>query len=232
MAGIITHLIVAREILKLLPENIITEEDQFYAGSIAPDAIHAREGFVRADKKHTHFRDDIPDKEFGMPNNLELFHNRIADFIRQNRKADKELLDLNRGYVVHLLTDELYLLTIRQEYIEAVRTKGIIQSDKEFFHGIVTDMTRNDELLADRYPEMDKIGSKLEHVTSHEISGLLSKDELEASRGWVLWRFFKEQRELLQPIHISYDRTLEFIHMAAADITRRLSEGGSLPRMF
>ncbi|MDF2537818.1 MAG: hypothetical protein K0S76_839, partial [Herbinix sp.] len=113
MAGIFVHLVIAREIIKQLPKGVISEEDLFYAGSIAPDAIHAREGFVRAEKKHTHLRDDIPDMDFGMTENLALFHKRVSDFIINCTDEKDDLLDLYRGYVVHLLTDELFMLTVR-----------------------------------------------------------------------------------------------------------------------
>ena len=115
MAGTITHLAVAYEILKELPDGIITNQDLFYAGSLAPDTIHARKGFIRSDKKHTHLRDDIADMDFHTLENLTLFHNRVTDFINDNLVRKDDLIDLYRGYVVHLLTDETTLRIILLE---------------------------------------------------------------------------------------------------------------------
>ncbi|MBH1941534.1 hypothetical protein I5677_11575 [Mobilitalea sibirica] len=232
MAGIAAHLIIAREIQKLLPKGTIKEEGMFYAGSIAPDAIHAREGFVREDKRHTHLRDDIRDMEFLKEENLALFHQRVTDFILTSRKKEGGVLDLYRGYVVHILTDELYMRTLRYEFVETMKTLGISQSDREFFHRIVEDMTRNDYLLMSNYKEMAEIRAKLENVKSYEIKNMLSEQELTNSRNWVIQKYFVEKHDCLNPIYISYERTLEFIELASRDIVERLSEGGSLTRMF
>lgn len=232
MAGIAVHLIIARKMIKLLPQGTIKEEGLFYAGSIAPDAIHARENYVRAYKKHTHLRDDIPDRDFTGGSYLNLFHKRVADFIFEYRDRKDGLLDVYRGYVVHLLTDELFLITLRQEMVRVMAEQGIDQNDRKFFNNAVTDMNRNDVLLTDHYPEMDEIRRKLEIVKPFQIDNMLSEFELSGSREWVMNRFFHEKHEIIQPEYISFDRTKEFITIATADIVERLSEGGSLPRMF
>lgn len=232
MAGIATHLIIAREILKLLPKGTIREEGLFYAGSIAPDAIHAREGFVRKDKNHTHFRDNIPERDFVLGENLELFHQRVIGFIIKNRDRTDGLLDLYRGYVAHILTDELYMLTIRQEFVQFMEKRGIDQYDPEFIRSIITDMTRNDDLMMKSYTGMEEVKSYLENIPPYQIHDLLSEEELTISRNWVLQRYFYEEINVKEPIYITYDRTLEFIQMSVKDIITRLSQGGNLPSMW
>jgi len=232
MAGIIAHLAIAREILKLLPKNTIENEGLFYAGSIAPDAIHARESFVRAEKKHIHLRDDIPDKDFAIIENLELFHKRVADFITINIVRDDALLDLYRGFVVHILTDELFVLTIRQEFTEAMEELGIAQSDKAYYNNIITDLNRNDALLVKKCVGLEEVRLQLEQVKPYQVEGYLSEKELNDSRYWVINQHYCEVQENKEPDYISYERMLDFIHMAAENIAKRLSEGGNLPRMF
>lgn len=232
MAGIFTHLVIAKEILKLLPKGTIINEGLFYAGSIAPDAIHAREGFVRAEKKHTHLRDNIPDNEFGYEENLSLFHRRVSDFIRNNDEKKDGFWDLYRGYVVHVLSDELFILTVRQEFCKEMEQLGIAQIGKEFYFNILTDMNRNDILLTRNYGGIEEIKLQLERVSTHQIEGFLSEKEINSSREWVIYRYFYEEHELLEPIYITYERMLEYIKVASKDIVARLSEGGSLPRMF
>jgi hypothetical protein len=231
MAGLATHLIVAREVVQLLPEDTIHNIGQFYSGSIAPDAIHAREGFVRADKKHTHLRDNIPDDVFHEKENTRLFHKRITNLILKYR-GEKEYIDFFRGYLVHLLTDELFVLSIRREFTEKMKQLGIASGDKEYYAYIVTDMNRNDFLLVENYEGIKEIRHHLENVEDIAIGKLLSKDEIHASRDWVINRYFSKPNQVEQPVYISYSRMLEFVHMAAEDIVFRLSGRGNLPKLL
>ncbi|MDF2544819.1 MAG: hypothetical protein K0S47_4537 [Herbinix sp.] len=232
MAGLIVHLVIANEMIKLLPEGTIKNEGLFYAGVIAPDAIHAREGFVRADKKHTHLRDDIADKDFGKEENLSLFHQRVAEFILKNRNRNEAELDLYRGYVAHILTDELFMLTVRQEFCDIMKQKGVEQSDREFYDCIMTDLHCNDCCTAKYFAVLDDIMEKLEHVIPYEVEGFLSQQELTNSRNWVIRHCQEGKLCDEQPVYFTFDRIQEFITMAAEDIVARLSAGGKLPQML
>ncbi|HCA69750.1 MAG TPA: hypothetical protein DEP17_04885, partial [Lachnospiraceae bacterium] len=64
------------------------------------------------------------------------------------------------------------------------------------------------------------------------IGELLSKDEIHASRDWVINRYFSKPNQVEQPVYISYSRMLEFVHMAAEDIVFRLSGRGNLPKLL
>lgn len=238
MAGLATHLIIAREVLKLLPEGSIKEKGDYYTGSIAPDAIHSRVGFVRADKKHTHLRDNIPDDDFHEKENLSIFHSRISDLI-EKCKCCEEYLDFHRGYLVHLLTDELFVLNIRRDFTEQMKERGVATSDREYYTSIVTDMNRIDFLLIEDYEGIDEIKVSLENAKDIAMEGLLSKQEIRDSRNWVINRYFSNRNKTGQtelqaqlPVYINYDRMLEFIPFAAQDIAYRLSGKGNLPRIL
>lgn len=231
MAGVITHMVIASEICKRLPKDMIQDEGLLYLGTLAPDAIHAREGYVRAYKKHTHLRDDIYDWDFAKDSYHSLFLHRVEDFILKNSQKD-EIIDLYRGYVIHLLTDELFVLTIRDEFCNRMESLGISQTDKEFMTYIVTDMYRNDYLLVKNYDGINNIRIRMEQVPVCEVEGYLSRNEMKSSRDWMIRQNFIEQHELFNPVYISYDRMTEFINFAAENILERLSEGGSLPRML
>lgn len=232
MAGVITHLVIAREIDKLLSDGTIVDKGLFYAGAFAPDAIHARENYVRTDKKHTHLRDNIMDKDFITEENLTLFHQRVANFIMDNSLKEEGLQDMYRGYVIHLLTDELYMLTLRAEFCETMEKLGISQSDKEFFTYIVEDMYRNDFILTNNYEGIEEIRKHLEEVKSFQIRGFLSEKEISDCKDWLGRHYFIEKCEVLEPVYISHEKTLDFIKLATTNIVERLSEGGSLPRMW
>lgn len=232
MAGVITHMVIAREIEKQLPPGTIKDPGLFYLGNLAPDAIHARENYQRAYKRHTHFRDDILDKDFELEKNRFLFQQRLTDFILKNRDRTDGLLDLYRGYVCHIITDELFLLSIRKEFCSLMETMGILQHDSRFFDFIVTDMNRNDLLLVHNYEDSHLIRSELEQVPVHPVIGYLTELEMRISRDWLIHRHFIEENDLKEPLYISYDRTVNFIQMASAEIIKELTQDCKLPRMF
>ncbi len=227
-----THMVIARELNKHLQKGIIKDMDLFYLGNLAPDSIHAREGYLRIYKKHTHLRDDIPDKDFGKEENLVLFHERVTRFILENRDSWDGLEDLYRGYVVHILTDELFVLTIREEFNKTVEKLGIIQGEPIYIDYIITDMIRNDYLLVKNYEGMDEIRRQIEGVPIYPIRGYLTEKEMSISRDWMVRQYFYEENQCLQPRYITYERILTFIQLSVENIINRLSEGGSLPRMF
>lgn len=232
MAGVITHLVIAKEILKLIPEGTIKKPELFYLGSLAPDAVHARDGYERAHKKHSHFRDDIPDKDFETPGNYKIYQDRLVNFINVNKDRKDGLIDFYLGYVVHILTDELFVLSIRKEFCETMEKMGISQNDRPFFEYIVGDMNRNDILLVYRYEGINEIKDYMEKVTAYPVAGYISKQEMSDCRDWLVRQHFYEKQELPEPNYISYERTLDFIYTAAEEIVKRLSEGRSLPRML
>lgn len=232
MAGIFVHLVIAREIIKQLPQGTIVNEALFYAGSIAPDAIHAREGFVRADKKHTHLRDDIPDSELERWEHQLLFHKRVTNFIQKHQNSKSLLSDLYRGYVVHILTDELFILTVRKEFSKAMEQLGLIDKDQKYYEYILTDINRNDLILSANYNEKLEIKEKLKEVRPHYLEGYLSEEELRSSLEWAYHRYFCEDHILLEPVYMSQKSILAFIDLAVKNIIERLSEGGNLPRIL
>ena len=75
-------------------------------------------------------------------------------------------------------------------------------------------------------------GEKLEKAKTYPIEGLISKEELCKCKKWVIQHHFIEKNEVLEPVYISYERTLKFIHRAAENIVKRLSTGESFPKIF
>ncbi len=232
MAGVITHMVIAREIIKRLPKDTIREESLFYLGNLAPDAIHAREGYIRAFKKHTHFRDDILDADFELPENRLLFHKRLAEFISQNKDRTDDLFDLYLGYAAHVLTDELFMLTVRKEFCEVMKGQGIAQTDPGFFENIVGDMNRNDLLLVRNYEDIEEVKKKLLQAEVYPVENYISFQEMQVCTDWMIRRHFFEEYQPEQPLYISYQRTLSFIREAAEYVISKLTEVGSPIRML
>ena len=232
MAGVITHMVIAKEIQKLLPEGMINNPGLYYLGVLAPDAIHAREGYIREYKRHTHFRDNIMDSEFEQEDNYSRYQERLMEFIHRNRDRRDGLVDLYRGYVVHIITDELFVLTIRKDFCKTMEQQGIGQYEQPFFDLIIGDMNRNDMLLAKNYPDIDEIKKCLEKVPIHGVEGYLSESEMRKSRDWLMQRHFSDQYDDAIPKYISYEKIVSFVHSATEIIIKKLSDDESSFRMF
>ena len=232
MAGLITHMVIAREIIKLLPEGTIQEEGLFYLGNLAPDAIHAREGYIRDFKKHTHFRDNIRDIDFLQKENQIAYRKRLEEFIATHRHRNDGLYDLYRGYVAHILSDELFIRTVRAEFCEAMDKLNIAQNDPRFFEYIICDMNRNDMLLVKQYDDIEEVKRHIEQVPIHPIDDLLSYQEMKDSMEWLIRRHFYEESELIPPVYISYDRTVAFVQAAAEEVVAKLTKKDGRIRMF
>ena len=93
------HLAVAKHILDNHPE--IKKPEQFYLGSLAPDAVHFREGFHRQMKKTSHLC--VGDQPWGKNTNVGEWADSALSYLAEHR--DSQHIDLIRGYVAHTLLD-------------------------------------------------------------------------------------------------------------------------------
>jgi len=232
MAGVITHLAIANKIIKALPDGIITNKELFYAGSIAPDLIRMREGVVRADKKHAHMRDNIADIEFSKRENLAMFHNRVTNFINDNISKENNIIDLYRGYVVHVLSDEMFLLTIRPDFVIEMDKLGIVPTDILFRDKIFHDLDCHDFRILKDNSEIKEICNLLKNVELHSVHDYITDKELSRGISWVIEKYIIQEYEVSQPIYIPHEKTLTYIEETAQNIISRLSDGVVFPRIF
>lgn len=157
MAGSVEHMAVAVELLRedqrqqggfLKLKNPV----HFVLGNLAPDGIMSRKGYVRSMKMHTHFRDGIPDWEFTREDHQKVFHQRIRSFCAQMLLEPALDRDLYLGYVTHILTDEIFMKTIRQEFMEKIAAIGLTDRDAETFEHFTYDVNQIDFRLGREYP--------------------------------------------------------------------------------
>ena len=157
MAGSVEHMAVAVELLRedqrqqgsfLKLKNPV----HFVLGNLAPDGIMSRKGYVRSMKMHTHFRDGIPDWEFTREDHQKVFHQRIRSFCVQMLSEHALDQDLYPGYVTHILTDEIFMKTIRQEFMEKIAAIGLTDRDAETFEHFTYDVNQIDFRLGREYP--------------------------------------------------------------------------------
>jgi len=224
MAGSITHLAIANKIIKKLGNGIIKDEGFLYAGSIAPDAIHARKEYMREFKKITHLKDGISGKDFNKEENLVVFYEKINLFIDKYVKLNDSNIDLYRGYIIHVLTDELFYSSIREEFVKDMEQVGILQTDREFYTRHMRDIDNNNFMLASKLSDLDIIFLKLQKLGAYEIKDILKEDELRASRNWIINKFSNLPETMTEGIYIGYNQMIRFIDEASVDIVRRLSD--------
>ncbi|WBW96203.1 zinc dependent phospholipase C family protein [Oceanirhabdus sp. W0125-5] len=232
MAGIITHLEIANRIINTLPDGIIKDKGLFYAGSIAPDLIRMREGVVRADKKHSHMRDNIADLDFNKKENLSTFYNRVTNFINDNMSKESNINDLYRGYVVHILSDERFLLKVRPDFVMDMHKLGIVPTDILFRDKIFYDLDSHDFRLLEDNNELKEICTLLKDVELHSVHDFITEEEISRGIDWVIEKYINKENEVSEPIYISNNKISAYIDETANNIISRLSDGVMFPRIF
>ena len=249
MAGSVEHMAVAVELLRedqRQQGSFLKLKDpvHFVLGNLAPDGIMSRKGYVRSMKMHTHFRDGIPDWEFTREDHQKVFHQRIHSFCAQMLLEPALDRDLYLGYVTHILTDEIFMKTIRQEFMEKIAAIGLTDRDAETFEYFTYDVNQIDFRLGREYPGIkcakdclrcEDPCSILEMVEPErkadpdaakpaERAAMIISEELADSREWVRNFFFDRAPAPQKPVYYTYDRAVEFIGEAAAFIKQKLPE--------
>jgi hypothetical protein len=216
MAGTITHLAIADKLYDILGCSKIKNYPLFLGGNIAPDAAHAKKNYQRLDKKHTHLTNGINAYGYGQPEAAKLFRTRINDFIEKYYFPATENKDLYLGYIVHLLTDEFYLLSVYKQLEDIFIFNGANPNEPDFQKNLF------DEVITRWYEPNRPIGSvgidykkffeedvricdfsmthytfkhntvvALKAVWDYEITDYLSANELNISKRWVINTLFK-----------------------------------------
>lgn len=264
-----------------------SERGMFISGAVAPDAIMSEKGYTRAMKMHTHFRDGIPDREFGKKENLNLFQKRLMDFCderlggsevtgqikaeyagerngpdedsltREGGVTEKEIINIEKkaadtdkvtvntekkadavncrsnikegifefylGYIVHMITDELFMLKCRPVFFRNAKAAGIDIDDPSVFDVFSKDTDAVDFRLAADAPESGYIKSVLENVKGYSVPGLISGKALEDSRVWALNRYFYRRPGCFRAKYLTYENMEQFIKNTVDALLRRIT---------
>lgn len=240
MAGTMVHLVTADMLSQKLKDMEIEtplnstklDTDYFIAGNICPDGIMARHDYVRDMKKHTHFRDGIMDYDFYKEENLALFRHRLTSFIKENlEKLETDAMrSLYLGYWAHMVTDEIFMLQIRPEFLKNISVIGLTEYDMETFKYFSKDVDIIDFRLANEYEGTERIYNTLLHIKPYEIFDMITEEELTSSRNWILKYFFEtEHKDIVPPVYISYEIMWQFIHRAVNVIEEKLKNSPFMP---
>jgi hypothetical protein len=218
MAGTIQHMATALALLKHWEETAggigISSVDAFLVGNISPDSIMSRQGYQRSMKMHTHFRDGICDHDFARQDNLSLFHERIAGFAKTAFQDSSMERDLVLGYIAHILTDEIFMLTIRPSFMEKIAVLGLTDQDEETFEHFTDDVNQIDFRLVREYPRMERVRACLDRAKPYHITEMITEKEIGDSIQWILDFYFRHTPTPRTPVYYTYEEALEFIRRA------------------
>ncbi len=213
MAGTMVHFTVAYQLMKPFVGSLW--EGRYYAGSVAPDGIHCREGYQRSMKMITHFRDGIPDDDFHRPEMYEVFLHRLESFMREREDCKADMQPVYLGYLVHVLTDAYFVRTIREEFVASMAREGKTVKNEAFFEEFTFDVNQIDFWLATKMPVLREIESWVLRIPAIDVPGYLTRQELSDSREWIWQMYFEGERVAEQTRHIPFARIPEFIRQCA-----------------
>lgn len=222
MPGTIVHFLVVNKILDKLSDKILVNRGLLYAGSIAPDAVHALPDYVRDDKRISHLRTDIRDAHFHLKESLELFNNRIENFIEKNMTSRDKDYDFYLGYLIHLYTDELFILTVRMAYNNWRSLKGKTKIDKEFYKPFINDVELMDSHILCKLKNKEEIIDELEKIDRPLTILNLDDKSLRISRLWVINNKLKNNVIVDNTEFMTTKQIMGFVEVASETIFNRL----------
>lgn len=240
MPGTILHLAIADKVYSILGDGVIKNLPLFFGGNIAPDAIHAKKEYQRADKKHSHLCDGIHLYGYGYPEKVQLFKDRINAFIEKYYTTAGEDRDLYLGYVVHLLVDEFYTLSVFERLENHLRNNGgnpnepgfrkkladeISDDPQEYneaYVGFFSETSSVFDISANDYEFKQNAVDVLEAVWDYEIKGYISANEININKRWVINTFFKSKKVKSND---NRETAIKFVDLAAKNIIERLCKG-------
>lgn len=188
MPGPIMHLFITDRVYQSLPNNTGIDRALMLAGSLAPDAVHAKPDYNRQHKKTSHLKEELSDWDFHESNNQQVFKQRIGLFIANMMKKEREVQSYYLGYLCHLLTDAVFVLSLRSVIIDgACKASG--KTGKEVGPEEIYQETDGlDHHIASRYSALDEIVTLLESVESMPVEDYVDKTDTRLSKEWVVRR--------------------------------------------
>lgn len=221
MAGTITHLVIADQLLQPLQ---IQHPALFYCGNLAPDAIMAREGYQREMKRHTHFKDGIRLGDLHLSECYQTYRHTFQAFIDRFLCPGAPDYELYLGYVTHMLADEVFILTLRDAHVQKLRNEGRNPDDPDYFAAFGRDVDLNDWRLVREYTFQHTMPHILQTQQNYEIPGYITCEELQTSKAFIIQKNFLTHHEECAPTVFSYEENQRFIRNACDYIQKAIRD--------
>jgi hypothetical protein len=196
------HLAIA---VRLVVGKSVASRPEFYLGSLAPDAIHMRDGTDRADKLRTHLR-----VQWNPPDPTDI-HALLVSY----QHCPEPLPSFTMGYAAHLLADRLWKTTILA-WLEQV-TPELDRTARDKLYYLETDQV--DFNLYRRMEWREDVWRQLAQATAPDLSPLLSADEISRWRDHTLhWFGELMQDPNIEPQYITDHLVDDFIEQAVRQV--------------
>jgi len=197
----------AHSYLSNLKESDFLCRNHFLAGSLVPDAVHARQPFNRDEKKRAHFKQGFRDTELYSEENLAEVLARLEEYFKDSRQLEKEEFSYHLGYICHIYTDLFFIVHLRQSIIESC-AHGLNKKESQVTaHDIYEVLDGLDSFADQRFETHDQVIEEISRSNFYSIGDLISKEEAEISRKWVLDR--SEKKDYQRPLPYMDPKKLE-----------------------
>lgn len=221
MAGTVTHLVIADQLLKPLQ---IKRPALFYCGNLAPDAIMARKDYQREMKRHTHFKDGIRLSDLHLPQCYQKYRRMFQAFTDRYLRPGSPDYELYLGYAAHILADEVFILTLRDSHVKKLTAAGENPDDPDYFAAFGRDVDLNDWRLVREYPFHHPMPDILLTEQDYEITDYITCQELRDSKAFIIRKNFRTLHEAQAPTVFPFSENREFIQNACLYIQKAISD--------
>jgi hypothetical protein len=210
-----THLHIAKNIHQLFPETI-KDLSQFYLGTVAPDAVHNRAGYISDYKKASHLC--VGDERWGMLTNNDKWIESVLEFLYKNKNSDNYNFIL--GYSCHVLSDIYNNIAVwtpfRLEYPDEL-AKG--------YGGLYHQESEKVEIeLALREENKDNFWVHLEKAKSTSLNDIIFAEEIEKHKENILYNWYKdkEHQDISSNKLVTIESTMNFVEDATNFIVSKI----------
>jgi hypothetical protein len=210
-----THLHIAKNIHQLFPETI-KDLSQFYLGTVAPDAVHNRAGYISDYKKASHLC--VGDERWGMLTNNDEWIESVLEFLYKNKNSYNYNFIL--GYCCHVLSDIYNNMAVwtpfRLKYPDEL-AKG--------YGGLYHQESDKVEIeLALREENKDNFWVHLEKAKSTSLNDIIFAEEIEKHKENILYNWYKnkEHQDISSNKLVTIESTMNFVEDATNFIVSKI----------
>lgn len=176
---------------------------EFYLGSISPDAVHMRTGFVRDDKTRSHCNARV----LAAIDELDTLCIMIEKCVGKER-------EFQLGYLVHILTDLFWEDTMLKTYWERYEADPSPIQDKKM--GYYNDTDQLDFAFYEQESWRQEVWEMLAQAEAFAVKEAVSKDEVTAWKRRTLNWYSSGKSQHTNPIkYINYEDLDAFTSYAA-----------------
>jgi len=221
MPGAIVHLLIVDK----LKQNLIDDIDmnKLYLGSLIPDAIHFIPNFTREDKKKAHLRLGIRDAHFHSGEGLKLYHERLNIFIENLNNVPIAEIEYYLGYLIHLISDELFVLSTRRDFVLHQNALGLVAESKESFYHFIKDIDLIDRHMLSHVTNKKAMIKRISRIEGFNHINGISVDCVKGNSERIIRKKFDCEEPLELTYFITEQMILKLIDQVAEEIKFRFS---------